>query len=357
MRADADDQAPLKGVKIIMFIESMCDFCGECLAKCQYIDMDRQQGSLAFKNLVQEKSAEWLKKCVTCFACNEYCPTGARPFDLILRRMEGMGNYVDPQLLAAVRDRFTAKGDFQPPTVKGPVLSLCTIEAVIPWAFEGRLFAGLDVVKGRHYFCNVLFPHLGNEAIMREGIKPLVDKYAALGAEEIIFAHDDCYALMTDAAPQYGVELPFRPIHIFEYLARYLKSHGADIEPLHWKVAYQRPCASRLTPGKEDHLDEIFRLIGVERVARRYDREDALCCGQTLKGFMQRGEKYPAYQALNIEDARKHGARAMGFLCPMCLDAMGRPCRDAGLETYMVSDLCRLALGETLPDGAYGRWS
>ncbi len=70
---------------------------------------------------------------------------------------------------------------------------------------------------------------------------------------------------------------------------------------------------------------------------------------------MQRGEKYPSYQALNIDDAKTHGARAMGFLCPMCLDAMGQPCRDAGLETYMISDLCRLALGETLPEGAYGK--
>ena len=336
-----------------MFIDARCDFCGDCLAKCRYIDFDQQQGASEFQKLVRGESVDWLKKCITCFACNEFCPRDARPFDLIVRRMEEMGNYVDPKLLAAVQARFTAKGDFQPPKVKGPVLSLCTIEPVIPWAFQGRLFADLDVVKGRHYFCNVLFPHIGNESIMREGLRPLVDKYASLGVEEIIFAHDDCYALMADAAPQYGVELPFRAVHIFEYLLRYLKSHRDEIHALKWKVAYQRPCASRLTPGKEDWLDEIFHLIGVERVARRYDREDALCCGQALKGFMQRGEKFPAYQALNIQDARDHGARVMSFLCPMCLDAMGRPCRDAGLETYMISDLCRLALGENLPEEAY----
>jgi Fe-S oxidoreductase len=336
-----------------MFIESRCDFCGDCLAKCQYIDFDQQQGALEFTKLVKGEPVEWLKKCITCFACNEFCPQGARPFDLIVRRMEEMGNYVDPNLLAAVHARFTAKGDFQPPPVKSTVLALCTIEAVIPWAFQGQLFADLAVVKGRHYFCNVLFPHIGNESIMREGLKPLVDKYAALGAEEIIFAHDDCYALMADAAPQYGVELPFKPVHIFEYLVRYLKSHPDKVKPLHWKVAYQRPCASRLTPGKEALLDEIFHLIGIERVARRYDRENALCCGQALKGFMQRGKKYPAYQTLNIQDARDHAARVMGFLCPMCLDALGKPCRDAGLETYMISDLCRLSLGESLSEEAY----
>jgi len=333
-----------------MFLESRCDFCGDCLAKCKYIDFDQQRGAGEFAKLVKGEPVDWLKKCITCFACNEYCPREARPFDLIVQRMEQAGNYVDANLLAAVQARFAARGDFQPPKVKGPVLSLCTIDAVMPQAFQGKLFEDMDIVKGRHYFCNVLFPHMGNESIMREGLKPLVDKYAALGVEEIIFAHDDCYALMIDAAPQYGVELPFKPVHIFEYLVRSLKQHHDEIKPLHWKVAYQRPCASRLTPGKEALLDEIFCLIGVERVARQYDRGDALCCGQALKGFMQRGEKYPGFQTLNIKDAADHAARAMTFLCPMCLDALGSSCRDAGLETYMISDLCRLALGERLAE-------
>ena len=331
-----------------MFIESKCDFCGDCLAKCRYIDFDRKQGAHEFEKLAKGEPVDWLKKCVTCFACNEYCPQEARPFDLIVKRMEQMGNYVDPKLLAAIQARFTAKGDFQAPRVKSPVLALCTIEAVMPLAFQGQLFDGLDVVKGRHFFCNVLFPHLGNESIMREGLKPLVDRYAALGAEEIIFTHDDCYTLMVDAAPQHGIELPFKPVHIFEYLLRYLQNHPDRITPLHMKVAYQRPCASRLSPAKEGLLDDIFTLIGVERVARQYDRLDALCCGQALKGFMQRGEKYPAYQTLNIQDAKDHGARAMAFLCPMCLDALGSFCREADLKTYMISDLCRLALGEDL---------
>jgi len=45
------------------------------------------------------------------------------------------------------------------------------------------------------------------------------------------------------------------------------------------KIAYQRPCGSRYTPAKEQMLDELFELIGVERVVREYDREKALCCG------------------------------------------------------------------------------
>ncbi len=337
-----------------MFEKSKCDFCGECLAWCPYIDVDREEGARLFEILVNGEPAEWVRKCITCFGCNEICPTQARPFDLIVKRMEEMGNYVDPALLNAIRDRFTAKGEFQSPIIKSPVLSLCTIESVIPWAFQGPIFDGLDVVKGRHFFCNIMFPHLGNESIMMEGLKPLVERYAALGVAEVIFAHDDCYALMADIAPNIGISLPFKATHLFEYLLRYLQEHRGEIRPLHKKIAYQRPCASRPTPAKEPLLDNIFSLIGVERVERTYDRKNALCCGQALKGFMQRGEKYPDYTTRNIEDAKKNGAAAMAFLCPMCLDAMGKSCRAEGLETWMISDLCRIALGESLPAEAYG---
>ena len=111
-------------------------------------------------------------------------------------------------------------------------------------------------------------------------------------------------------------------------------------------MAYQRPCASRLTPWKEPLLDEIFQLIGVTRVHRIYDRENALCCGQDLKGFVKRGDRFPACQEENIRDARAGGAHAMVFLCPMCLDALGGKCPEQGLSTVMIADLCRQALGE-----------
>ncbi len=329
-----------------MFDISRCDFCGECLERCAYMDFDRRSGADALAGLFRDGRVDWTRQCITCFACNEFCTKGARPFDLILEHLEKKGDYVPPKIFSAMVDRFTPREAFKAPAVKGRVLSLCTIEGNLPRKINGTLFEGLTVVRGRHFFCNVIFPHLGNESRMREGLKPLVDRYAALGSDEIIFLHDDCYALMAGIAPQYGVELPFKPIHIFEFLRDRLVEKKESIRPLNLAVAYQRPCASRLTPWKEPLLDEIFRLVGVTRVRRTYDRDKALCCGQDLKGLVKRGEKFPAYQDENIRDAKAGGARAMVFLCPLCLDALGGKCRDAGLSTFMIVDLCRQALGE-----------
>jgi Fe-S oxidoreductase len=336
-----------------MFDRAKCVLCGQCRERCLYIDYEPGTAAAEWEKLVNGEPVSWLRQCITCFACNEYCPQNARPFDLILERMEEKGDYVDPQLLSLAQQMFTPKKPFTPPPATRRALSLCTIYSAIPWAFSGPLFEGLPLLKGTHYFCNLIYPHMGNETLMRERLQPLIDRYASLGAEEIVFAHDDCYAVMTDAADRFGLKPPFTPVHLFEHLRDRLLALQGDIRPLGLKVAYQRPCASRLTPWKEPLLDEIFDLIGVTRVSRRYDRDNAMCCGQDMHGIQKRGDKFPAFKMENIRDARQAGAGAMVYLCPMCLDALGRPARENGLDNYMISDLCRLAVGETLPEEAY----
>lgn len=336
-----------------MFDSKKCVLCGQCRDRCLYIDYAPGTGAGEWEKLVNGEPVSWLHQCITCFACNEYCPNGARPFDLILERLEERGDYVNPDLLSMAQQMFTPKKPFTPPETGKQAISLCTIYTTIPWSFSGPLFEELTLLKGAHYFCNLIYPHMGNDSLMRERLQPLIDKYATLGAEEIIFAHDDCYTVMTDAVKRFGMKLPFRPVHLFEHLRDRLVALKSDIRPLNMKIAYQRPCASRLTPWKEPLLDEIFDLIGAKRVNRRYDRDNAMCCGQDMGGIQKRGEKFPAYKTDNIMDAKAAGAEAMIYLCPLCLDALGGLARENGLSNYMISDLCRLAIGESLPDEAY----
>jgi len=98
----------------------------------------------------------------------------------------------------------------------------------------------------------------------------------------------------------------------------------------------------------EEAVDELFELIGVERVARKYDRKDALCCGLPLMfRDMARGEEI---QAKNLDDAKGAGATAMTFLCPVCVRGLGSGAVERGMDIYMLSDLCRLALQEEIPE-------
>ena len=86
---------------------------------------------------------------------------------------------------------------------------------------------------------------------------------------------------------------------------------------------------------------------------RQYEGEDALCCGVEVAGpglkLFPRGKNYEPFRVKNVEDAKASGAEAMVYLCPMCFTVLNKKVREAGLKNYMVSDICRMALGEELP--------
>ena len=65
-----------------------CDFCGDCLEKCKYVDYDHKKSVKEMIGLVKGEVGDVLNDCITCGACNQYCIKGANPFDLIIRRIQ-----------------------------------------------------------------------------------------------------------------------------------------------------------------------------------------------------------------------------------------------------------------------------
>lgn len=337
-----------------MFDETRCDRCGDCLVRCLYVDYDVERCAFEIEELIAGRTAPILSACITCFACNEYCPTDARPFDLILEGQERFGSLgFPPERIAAEEARYAATSEVRVPENGDRVLSACVFGSSDAELFQGRLFEELPMVKGRHFFCYILFDHLGAGSVTRRHAQTFVDNLAATGAEEVILFHDDCYGMLVDRAPQFGVEVPFRPVHLVEYLQGYLEDHRDAISPLGLRVAYQRPCASRLSPEKEKSVDAVLDLIGVERVQRRYDREDCLCCGLAASAFNP--DRVPSIRQRNLDDAIAAGARAICYLCPMCRRGLGDAARARDLGGHHIVELVRMALGELArPTGAGG---
>jgi len=328
-----------------MWNKSKCDLCGDCLAKCQYVDYDKEKAAVDIRDLMAGKPAAILSKCVTCCACREYCPTGADPFDLILKMLEKHKSFpIKPEAVGF----FSMASSVPNQVIKGrpgkPTLSLCVMEMSLPQdAIGGQLFDGLTIAKGGDYFCYVGYVHAGMETPLAENAQKFIDNIAKLG-NEIIFLHDDCYAMVDAKVKDYGIEVPFKYMHILEYIRNYLRDNRSKITKLDKKVAYQRPCASRFTPAKDVFIDEIFDLIGVKCPKREYERENALCCtGAFIKVYPQLAAEY---QAKNVDDAIQCGADALVTLCPMCDRVLRRPTTERGLRKIYITDLVRMALGE-----------
>jgi len=328
-----------------MFDASKCDKCGDCLVRCQYVDYTREKAVKEITALVEGKYADILTECITCIACNEYCQKGANPFDLICK-LQGekraiampLGTLQQLDSLTAVPNKII-EGD-----PNKPALSLCIVGDIVPGITESQMFDGLTIVRGGDYYSKIAFLHAGMENMVRDIAQRFVDNLAKLGKKEIVIVHEDCYLMLASKAQEYGVEVPFKVIHIFEYMLNYLKEHQSSIIKLDKKVAYQRPCASRYAPEEEPILDELFQLIGAYRVPRRYDREDALCCH--VIGFPIESERSTRNRDMNLTDAKAHGAEAIVFLCPLCYMSLAPHCPGYGLAPIFIVDLCRMALGE-----------
>ena len=329
-----------------MFDLSKCDSCGDCLVRCQYVDYDRSKAIQEITALIEGKDAEILRECTTCMACNEYCEKGANPYDLVLQLQE------EKDVLPLSEEQlkmFTAQENFPGQVIEGdpdkPALSLCTMKNRLPEdVIEGRMFDGLTIVDGGEYYCYILHLHLARESYFRKNIQKFIDSLASLNKKEVVLIHDDCYSTATTKAREYGIKVPFRPVHIIEYLLNYLKKRADSITRLNKKIAYQRPCISRYTPEKEHMLDELFELIGVHRVPRKYDRQDALCCGAPF--MAKEPDKGLKLVDKNITDAVGYRADAMVILCPICWMRLSQPCRERGLPPIYLTNLCRMALGE-----------
>jgi Fe-S oxidoreductase len=331
-----------------MYDLSKCTRCGDCLLRCHYVDYDRPKIEYELNNILNGKNSDILWDCVTCNACNEYCPQGVNLADLIQELQEKYKVEVVPEKSVRMLDRITTltsnvvTGDLN--DSNKPVLSLCAMRGWIPkGSLGGQMFDDLTQIELGDYFDYFAYLHVGKVSYIKNNIEKFVSALAELGRDEIIFIHDECIATL-NMAREWGIEIPFKPINILAYLLNYLKEHKDSIIKLNKKIAYQRPCSSRYVPENELLLSELFDLIGVERVTRRYDRQDALCCGGLSAYYNAPWVK--RIQDMNVTDALGYRAEAMVFLCHGCMEGIGKYCLKRGLPPFHVTDLARMALGE-----------
>jgi len=318
----------------LQFDEKICETCptGACLVKCRYVDVGRDQAKEEILKISRGEDSFVFDACVTCYACEEYCRRGNHPFYLITEKREEKGLLTTPRAITGKIGKKILSFGFMPEFLK---------------LARGKLFEDImpSFVFGQEFFCNVVYIHFANTSIIKKRLPEVMDNFKKLGVEEVVCLHDECYGSFAHLAPAYGIEVPFTPIHYYDYLYDRLRELSDQITPLNIKVAYQRPCSSRLSPGKHHRVRDIMALIGVELVKREYQDENGLCCGgiyAMLYGYDFAND----VQKKNIEDMVSHGARYCVFNCPACQNTLGEKVAKNGVKPVHMIDLCRMAIGE-----------
>jgi Fe-S oxidoreductase len=334
-----------------------CDFSrcrGECLTECPYIDFDETQAKQEIAALMRGEEGPILTLCITCGACNEFCPTGANPWDLISWRQEEREEDGNP----AGADRPIAPYTEVRGPPGGPLITLGGTDEVMPRKefLSGALFEDATIIGGGDFCCGFTGnrPWHASRPIrfLPDFLANLARAAERFGTDEIVFTHDACYNVATTFAAQQRIEVPFHPVHILEYLRNWLRDHPGAAAPLAMDVAVQGGCTTHYAPRRgdgetwSDWMEQIFALIGVRSVelARKYTGRHRLCCGATI--LHSQHERAMEIQKRNIQDAIDAGAEACIFLCPACLAAMRRMCGEMGLEPIYITRLVGMALGE-----------
>ncbi len=344
----------------LQFDENKCLNCRgqDCLMKCQYIEIGRDRAREEILKIARKEDSFVLRECVTCYACEEYCPMGNHPFYLIVERQEELGitPVPGPLVQRAVNMGLPFRGEPEIGEINGPVLNMAAFSELTP-LIQGKLFEGLPVIStdGRkmfHYFCQLMYLHYAKSSVIKERLPGVIATIMRHRPTEVICFHDECYGTYVSYCPSVGIDVPFTPVHFFEYLYRRLNELKDLIRPVDLKVAYQRPCSSRLSPGMYGFVGKIFRLIGANEVEREFTGENALCCGGPVQGQKREGsrKRAAALQKKNIEDMKKAGAEICVFNCPACLQTLGGMTAREGIRPVHMSDLCRFAIGE-IPAG------
>jgi Fe-S oxidoreductase len=319
------------------------------------MSIDEETAKTEIEKIIKKEDSFVLHDCATCYACEEYCKRGNHPFYLIVQRQEELNvlPLPDPLVKRGVQLGIPFRGEPEIGEIKGTALNLGVFSNLANFT-QGRLFENLtpmstDPRKMFHYFCQLMYLHFGRTSVINERLEKIIETIAAHKVTEVVHFHDECYGTYTHYAPAFGIDVPFKSIHLFEFLYNRLLELKDDIKPLNFKVAYQRPCSSRLSSDKYPFVDKIFDLVGVDHVKREFIGENAICCGGTILGQKKRGSRRLALelQQKNIDDMKNAGAQICVFNCPACVETLGKKVAENGLMPMFMSDLCRLAIGES----------
>jgi Fe-S oxidoreductase len=333
----------------LQFDKDKCAKCKSvaCLTKCQYISIDNAAAKKEWQKIINGEDSFVLKDCTTCYACEEYCPQGNHPFYMIVDRQEEKGILPAPRpIITMWVNQCQPVGKFMVGLLQEKALSYCLLPHFNTLA-HGKLFEDIEysVIFGQEFFCNAVYLHYAKTSLIRERLPVVIENIKKQGIKELVCLHDECYATYAAIAPAYGIEVPFKAVHYYEYLLERLDKLKSQVKPLNLKVAYQRNCSTRLIPQVDHFVDEIFSLIGVQRLNRKYDKQQALCCAEIFRMGMG-PDLADDVQKRNLDDMLESGAEYVVFNCPACWDSLAAKVAARGLKPIHMIDLCKLAIGE-----------
>jgi len=283
------------------FLAERCTRCGECFVRCPYLELGREEAVEEIGRLIAgEPTRAVMQKCVSCAACDAFCPEGVRPYSLILGRWDlryrerglpARAAYMLPYTTHNYRQDMVAQMDprerellerwREEPDAEEMLYPGCNI-LTMPRLFDLPALASLPVAGDWSLCCGEPYYRLGAFEVMEKIARALTDYFAGRKIRKMVFVCPACLNMFRTILPErFGARFDFECEYLVPWLLRRLDSGELRVtRPLGRTVTIHDSCHGR-TLGDEimEPTRELLKRLGLFIVNPPRHHQDGICCG------------------------------------------------------------------------------
>ncbi len=355
------------------FDPDRCTLCGECFHRCPVLHLPLERARQEMQALVEGRDSLILRACTSCMACNNFCPTDARPANRILDlwheayQREGLparARYFLPHARPNFRTDILNR---LPPDEREAIARWRRADPAPEFLYAGcnlitapyltfsALFDGVDIRGALDYCCGEMLFRMGLYETMEQVAQRLTHWLRALEARRVYVLCTAGLNMFTHILPQFGADfsgIEFRP-YLAVVLDRLRSGDLRVVRPRTWTVTVQDSCHARMLGDSFAELPrQVLEAVGVEVREAPHNRGEQLCCG--IGGGFSHASAYNPFRILlsaraTSRDHRRVPADGTCVYCVGCLEmlSVARFADPNRRPVVHLLELVQWAVGET----------
>jgi len=327
------------------FRRERCTLCGECFTRCRYLDLSRQEAVREIERLIQgEPTRAVMQNCISCYACNAFCPEGAEPYSLILERwnrryrrtgLPARASYLLPYQFPNYRQDMTGQmgeretrllAEWKQAPARDEVLYPGCNLLTVPLLFDLQVFQALPVSGDWSLCCGEPFYRLGAFEVMEKIAQGLTAYYADKKITRMVFVCPACLNMFRKILPErFGARFDFECEQLVTWLLRKMDAGELPIpRPLARTVTIHDSCHGRVL-GNEvmEPTRELLRRLGLQVINPKSHHENGICCGIAAGCNRQMPQDIVAVGARALREGAGTGCAEMAVYCTGCYLHLG----------------------------------
>lgn len=318
-----------------------CTLCGECLLRCRYIRLGPAEAVAEKKRLIDgSPTRKVLQKCISCYACNAFCPNECRPYELILKRwferyqkngLPVRASYLMPltrpdfrvdmvKKMSVKEQALLRKWQKTPPEGEVLLYPGCNLMA-LPHLVDAGFMKDIVISGDWELCCGEMFFRAGFFDVVERTAEKLSSYYRGGKIGTMLFACPACLNMFARVLPgQFGAEFGFETEYLIACLLKKVEAGEIELKrKVGKKVTVHDSCHARILgdPVMESNR-LLLSLLGVEIEEMKHNRLEGLCCG--LAAGANRFSPLDIYLAgiKELWQAQMTGARELALYCGGC---------------------------------------